>query len=306
MSETVRFGPYSVEVSNLDKVLFPDADVTKGDLIDHYRDVADRIVPYLEDRPVVMQRFPDGIDEDGFYMKKVPGHFPDWIETVTVEKEGGSVTHAVAGNEATLVYLANQGTITPHVWLSRIDALRTPDRVVFDLDPPDDDFGSVRESAWAVRETVDELGLVPFVMTTGGRGLHVVVPITRGPDFDEVRGFARGVADLLAGRHPDRFTTETRKAKREGRLFLDYLRNSYAQTSVPPYAVRAREGAPVAMPIAWDELDDPDLRGNRWTIETAMRRLTRVDDPWKGHRRHARALQGPIERLAERTDEEQG
>lgn len=306
MSETLRFGPYSVEVSSSDKVLFPDAGVTKGDLIDHYRDVADWILPYLEERPVVMHRFPDGIDEDGFYMKDVPDYFPDWIETVTVEKEDGSVTHAVAGNEATLVYLANQGTITPHPWLSRTDALRTPDRIVFDLDPPEDDFDSVRDGARAIRELVDELGLVPFAMATGGRGLHVVIPISRGPDFDEVRGFARGVADLLAGRQPDRFTTQTRKAKRQGRLFLDYLRNSYAQTSVPPYAVRPREGAPVAMPIAWDELEDPDLRGNRWTIEGARRRLARVDDPWKGHRRHARGLEGPMERLSERGDGEQG
>lgn len=298
MSETFRFGPYSVEATHLDKVLFPGEGITKGDLIDYYRDVAGSILPYLEERPVVMQRFPDGIGQDGFYMKDVPDYFPGWIKTVTVAKKGGSVTHAVVGNEATLVYLANQGTITPHVWLSRIDALRTPDRIVFDLDPPEGDFDSVRDGARAIRELVGGLGLVPFAMATGGRGLHVVVPIDREPDFDDVRAFARGVADLLAERRPDRFTTETRKEKREGRLFLDYLRNSYAQTAVPPYAVRPWPRAPVAMPIAWDELEDPDLRGDRWTIESARRRLARVDDPWKGHRRHARGLERAAERLS--------
>jgi len=298
VSETLRFGPYSVEATHLDKVLFPGEGITKGDLIDYYRDIAGSILPYLEERPVVMQRFPEGIGADGFYMKNVPDYFPDWIETVTVAKKEGSVTHAVVGNEATLVYLANQGTITPHVWLSRIDALRAPDRIVFDLDPPENDFDSVRDGARAIRELIEEVGLVPFAMTTGGRGVHVVVPIDRGPEFDDVRAFARGVADLLAERHPDRFTTETRKAKREGRLFLDYLRNSYAQTAVPPYAVRPRPGAPVAMPIAWDELDESDLRGDRWTIESARRRLARADDPWKGHRRRARELERAAERLS--------
>jgi len=298
VSETLRFGPYSVEATHLDKVLFPGEGITKGDLIDYYRDVSGSILPYLEGRPVVMQRFPEGIGEDGFYMKDVPDYFPDWIEKVTVAKKEGSVTHAVVGNEATLVYLANQGTITPHVWLSRIDALRAPDRIVFDLDPPEDDFDPVREGARAIRDLLDELGLVPFAMTTGGRGAHIVVPIDRGPDFDDVRGFARGVADLLAERHPDRFTTATRKAKRGRRLFLDYLRNSYAQTAVPPCAVRPRPGAPVAMPIAWDELADPELRGDRWTIESARRRLAGVDDPWKGHRRHARDLERAAERLS--------
>lgn len=295
--ESLRFGRYTVEVTSRDKVLFPDAGVTKGQMIDHYREVADRMVPYLTERPLVMQRFPDGIDGEGFYQKNAPDHFPDWIETVTVEKEGGTVDHVVCGNAATLVYLANQGVITPHVWLSRIDRLDCPDRMIFDLDPPDDDFGIVREAARALRELLDELGLAAWPMTTGGRGLHLVVPLDRSEPFDAVRDFAHRVADRLAERHPQRFTTATRKNKRRGRLFLDYLRNAYAQTGVPPYAVRPRPGAPVAVPLEWDEVDDPDLRGDRYTIENVLTRIARKDDPWKGLMRHARSLEEPRRRL---------
>lgn len=300
--ESLRFGPYTVEVTSRDKVLFPDAGVTKGEMIDYYREVADRMVPYLEERPLVMQRFPDGIDGEGFYQKNAPDHFPDWIETVTVEKEGGTVDHVVCGNAATLAYLANQGVITPHVWLSRIDRLDCPDRMIFDLDPPDDDFEIVREAARALRDLLDELGLAAWPMTTGGRGLHLVVPLDRSEPFDPVRDFAHRVADRLAERHPERFTTATRKNKRRGRLFLDYLRNAYAQTGVPPYAVRPRPGAPVAAPLEWDEVDDPDLRGNSYTIENVRQRIARKDDPWKGLMRHARSLEKPrrgLERLEE-------
>lgn len=300
--ESLRFGPYTVEVTSRDKVLFPDAGVTKGEMIDYYREVADRMVPYLEERPLVMQRFPDGIDAEGFYQKNAPDHFPDWIETVTVEKEGGTVDHVVCGNAATLVYLANQGVITPHVWLSRIDRLDHPDRMIFDLDPPDDDFGIVREAARELRDLLDELGLAAWPMTTGGRGLHLIVPLDRSEPFDAVRDFAHRVADRLAERHPERFTTATRKDKRRGRLFLDYLRNAYAQTGVPPYAVRPRPGAPVAVPLDWDEVDDPDLRGNSYTIENVLQRIARKDDPWKGLMRHARSLEKPRQRL-ERLEE---
>lgn len=300
--ETLRFGRYTVEVSRLEKVLFPDAGVTKGDLIDHYREFADRMLPYLEERPVVMQRFPDGIGEEGFYHKETPDYFPDWIDTVTVRKEGGTVEHVVCGNAATLVYLANQAVITPHVWLSKVDRLRHPDRMIYDLDPPGDDFEIVREAARALRGLLEDLGLDSWPMATGGRGLHLHVPIDRSEGFDSVRDFAHRVADLLAAREPDRFTTETRKNKREGRLFLDYLRNSYAQTAVPPFAVRPRPGAPVAVPLEWDEVDDPDLRGNRYTVKTVLKRIAAKDDPWKGLMRHARSLAKPRRRL-ERLEE---
>jgi bifunctional non-homologous end joining protein LigD len=302
---TARFGRYTVELTKLDKVLFPDARITKGEIIDYYREVADRMLPYLQDRPVSMQRFPDGIGGEGFYQKEIPDYFPDWIDRVTVAKAGGKVTHVVCQNAATLVYLANQACITPHVWLSRRDRLDHPDRMIFDLDPPGDDFASVRGAARTLRELLDGLGLTAYAMTTGGRGLHVVVPLDRSADFNEARGFARDAADLVARRDPERLTTETRKDKRKGRLFVDYLRNAYAQTGVPPYSVRARKGAPVAVPLAWKELGDAKLRGNAYDVRNALRRLSRVDDPWKGMTRRARSLGSPRKKLDRLLEEEE-
>ncbi len=292
-----RFGRYTVAIDHLDKVLFPDAGLTKGDLVAHYRDLADLILPHLADRPLTLQRFPDGIGADGFYQKNAGEHFPDWIERVTVAKEGGHTTHVVAGNAATLVYLAGQATITLHGWLARRDKLHHPDRLIFDLDPPGNDFAPVREAARDLRTLLEELGLASWPMVTGGRGMHLVIPLDRRADFDTVRDFARGVTTLLA-RRDNRFTVEVRKDQRKGRLFLDYLRNSYAQTAVTPYSVRARPGAPVAVPIAWDELGHRDLSGNRWTVRTIAQRLSHLErDPWSGFTRHARGLATPRQRL---------
>ena len=293
----LRFGRYTVELSSLDRVLFPDVGVTKGDLVEHYRKVAGRMVPHLKGRPVSMQRFPGGIEEEGFFQKAAPDYFPDWIARAKVRKEGGTVEHVVCDNAATLVYLANQGCITPHVWLSRADRLHNPDRLIFDLDPPRDDFEAVRFAAHKLRDLLGELGLDPFPMATGGRGLHLIVPLDRGADFDAVRAFARDIADLLAARHPKRLTTESRKSKRRGRLFLDTLRNAYAQTAVPPYAVRARPGAPVAVPLSWDELSDPDLRGGSWNTRNVSARVEGKNDPWKGIARRARSLSAPRRKL---------
>ena len=295
-AEKVRIGRHTLSLSSLDKVLFPDVGVTKGDLIEHYRRVAPRMVPHMKGRPVSMQRYPDGIEGQGFYQKDAPDYFPDWIRRVTVEKKGGTVEHAICDSPAALVYLANQNCITPHVWLSRAERLHHPDRLIFDLDPPGEDFDAVRFAAGALRELLRELGLDPFAMTTGGRGIHLLVPLDRRADFDFVRAFARDAAEVLAGRHPDRLTTESRKNKRRGRLFLDVMRNSYAQTAVPPYAVRARAGAPVAVPIAWRELPDPALTGSRWNTRNLASRL-RKKDPWEGLARRARSLTAPRRKL---------
>ncbi len=298
---TRRVGRRSLEISNPHKVLFPDAGITKLDLVDHYQGVAEVMLPHVQGRLVSMHRFPEGIDEDGFYHKDVPDHFPGWIHTEQVEKEGGSLRQLVIDDTATLVYLADQACITPHVWLSRVDRVREPDRMIFDLDPPGDDweatFDDVRAAARDVRAVLDDVGLATFVMTSGSRGLHVYAPLRRGPSFDDVRAFARDVARLLAERHPERLTVAQRKDKRGKRVFLDVLRNAYAQTSVAPYAVRPRPGAPVATPLAWDELDDPELGPRRYTVKNIQRRLGQRDDPWQGMGRHGRSLDDPRQAL---------
>jgi bifunctional non-homologous end joining protein LigD len=194
----------------------------------------------------------------------------------------------LANDAATLVYLAGQNCVTPHVWTSRADRPRQPDRIVFDLDPPGGRFADVRAAARALGELVRDLGLQPFAMTTGSRGLHVVTPLRRGPDYRDVHRFARAVAERLAESDPRRLTTEFLKRNRGDRIYVDVGRNAYAQHAVAPYAVRPRPTAPVATPLRWDELDDRRLRADRWTIATIAGRLD--DAPWAGFRRAARSL----------------
>jgi bifunctional non-homologous end joining protein LigD len=291
---SVRVGRRTVEVSNPDKVLYPDDGITKGDLLDYYRRVAERMLPHLRGRPVAMERYPDGIDGERIFQKDVPGHFPGWIDRAKVPKEGGTLQQVVCGEAATLVYLANQACITPHVFLSRVDRLDHPDQLIFDLDPAGDDFDGARRAALALRSLLEELKLPSFAKTTGGKGIHVTVPLDRRADFDTVRRFARDAAAVLAARQPDRLTTEQRKQQRKGRLYLDVMRNAYAQTAVPPYAVRARPGATVATPLDWSEVEDPSLRPSSFTIASV---IERTGDPWAGLRRRGRSLSRARQRL---------
>lgn len=298
-SRRLSFGRLVVETSSEDKVLYPDAGITKGDVIEYYRNVAEYALPWAAERFLTLQRFPDGLGEDGFYQQARPDYFPDYVAGVTADRVGGGeVEHIVVRNAAGLVYLANQGTLTIHAWLSRRDRLHHPDRMVIDLDPPDDDFGPVRDAARITADFLRELGLTPYVMTTGSRGLHVVVPLDRSADFDAVRDFARRAADLLAERHPDTLTAEQRKDKRKGRLYLDVMRNAYGQTAVMPYSLRAKPGAPVATPLAWDELGAGDLTAQRYHIGNLFRRLGQIEDPWADMKRHAAGIAAAAEALA--------
>ncbi len=286
----MKIGTREIEVDDRYKVFFPDAGITKGDVVDYYERIAETMLPHMAGRPVMMHRFPDGIEGGDFYHKDVPDHFPDWIPRVEIEKEGGVIHQLVCEEPATLVFLADQGTITPHVWLSRTDHIRRPDRLVFDLDPPEGgDFGDVRAGAKAIVALLRDLGVRPFVMTTGSSGLHVDVPLRPEEDFDTVRELAKDIAAEIERSDPERYTTAARKAKREGRLYLDVMRNSYAQTVVAPYSLRARPGAPAATPIDLDELDDADLDPRGWTLSNIFRRLAQKDDPWAGMDRHARS-----------------
>ncbi len=282
MAVEITVGGITVPLSHPDKVLFPDDGITKEDLARYYADVADRMLPWLRDRPVTMVRYPDGLGGPRFFQKNAPSYFPDWIRRVEVAKEGGTVTHADCDKPATLVYLANQACIEIHAFTSRVDKLSRPDQMVFDFDPPDDKrFADVRRAAlWARDLLDDDLGLPSFVRTSGGRGLHVHVPLTRRADFDAVREFARRAADVLARRHPDVITTEQRKDKREMRIYADVMRNAYAQTVAASYGVRARPGAPVATPLSWAEVEDDALEPGRFTMATVRARLDSGDEPW--------------------------
>jgi bifunctional non-homologous end joining protein LigD len=300
MSETtIELDGHGIELSNQDKVLFPDCRITKGDLVAYYRRIAETALPHWRDRPASLQRFPDGIDADGFFQKDTPDYFPDWIVRETLKKEGGSIDHVLVNDAATAVYLANQGSITLHVGLSRVDRIDRPDRLVFDLDPAADDFTAVQDAARKTRTLLDDLDLPSFVQTTGSRGLHVVVPVDRSMDFDAVREVAHRLAAELAERHPDSLTVEQRKSARRDRVFVDYLRNAYGQTTVAPYAVRARPGAPVATPLDWDEALAKDRSPRDYTIRNIFQRLGQKTDPWQGIADQAVSLDGAMRQLDE-------
>ncbi|MEU6372233.1 non-homologous end-joining DNA ligase [Streptomyces sp. NPDC046909] len=293
----MRAGRRTVEVHRPGKVLFPGEgrtkEYTKSDLVDYYRAVAPYMLPHLRGRPLMLERHPDGVGGPKFMQKNTPDGYPDWIDRVEVTKEGGTVCHTVCDDTATLVFLADQACLTLHRWLSRVGRVERPDRMVFDLDPSGSDFAPVHEAAWLLAELLDELRLPSALMTTGSRGLHVVVPVDGHHDFDEVREFAKDVADALAAAHPAKFTTAARKKDRGDRLYLDVQRNAYAQTAVVPYSVRAKPGAPVATPLSWTQLDDPDLDARRWTVEDAVEQAR--TNPWAGVMSNGRAL-GPARR----------
>jgi len=270
-----------VEISKPDKVLFPSGEgreVTKLDLARYYESVAEVMLPHLADRPVNMQRFPDGIEGPSFYEKKVPGHFPEFVRTVEVATSEGRQRQVVVHDDRSLVYLAQMACITPHTWLCRADDLDRPDQLVFDLDPSVHGLPAVRRATRLVGELLDDLGLESVLKTTGSRGYHVLVPLRRTSGFDDVRAFARAAAQVLVDREPGRLTLEARKAKRGDRVLIDVQRNGYGQTVVPPYAVRARPGAPVSMPITWEELSRVEPAHH--TVRTVARRLARGGDRW--------------------------
>ena len=295
--------PTTLRLSHLDKCLFPECEVTKGDLIEHYRRVAPRALPHLRDRPLAVARYPDGIDGVSLHQQAAPADMPSWVGRVTVPEDGGEITHLLCQDERTLAYLAGQDAITLYTWLSRtdppdrLDRLDRPDRVLFDLDPSHD-FDEARQAALDLRELLGELGLPSLVMTTGGRGLHVSVPIERRYHADELRDFARTVCTVLESREPERYTSEVRRARGAGRLFLDVSRNAYAQAAVAPYSVRATQDARVATPLAWHELEDDALSPTRFTVSTMPQRLAEAD-PWREPPAPAATLETARQRIGD-------
>jgi bifunctional non-homologous end joining protein LigD len=301
MSVEIRAGRRIVPVTRPDKPLF-ECGITKADLAVYYAAVGPTMLPHLAGRPLNLERYPDGIDGPRIIQQRASTHFPPWVRRVTVPSRGGAVEHVVASDAATLVYLADQACITLHPWLSRADRLDRPDRLIFDLDPSDDTLDEVRSAARDLGGLLRDLGLEPFAMATGSRGYHVVVPLRRHADFQVVRSFARDVARVAAARDPS-LTLEQRRAARDGRILVDVMRNAYAHTAVAPYSVRARAGAPVAVPLQWEELLNPATRPDRWTLRAVPSRIARDGDPWTEIRSYARTLGAPRQRLQRLLDD---
>lgn len=285
------------EISRPGKTLFPDPGLTKADLARYYERVAEVMLPHLAGRPLVLHRFPDGLDDEGFYQKQAPRGAPTKTVTVPSENARGHVEHLLVDDVEGLRYLANQAVVELHRWLSRADELDHPDLMVIDLDPPKRrDLTVLRRTARAARDLLGEIGLTPYLMATGSRGYHVVAPLDRTTAFDDVRALARAIAERLAADAPDDLTTEQRIAKRGNRIYLDVGRNAYGQTTVAPYSPRARPGAPVATPIDFAELGRVEPDG--YDPVSLLRRLARKPDPWADIADHAGSAARAADALA--------
>jgi bifunctional non-homologous end joining protein LigD len=291
----ITYGRYTLTLSNLDKPLL--GTYTKGDIITYYASMAPYMVPYLKDHPLMMHRFPEGLTGESFYQKDVSDYFPAWIKRIRIEKTDGYYHALLCQNQATLVYLANQACITPHLWLSRYDKLATPDRLIFDLDPSSNDFSQVRTLALSLKQLLDTLQLASFVMTTGSRGLHIYIPLRRSISFDVTKEFAQLCARHLIAKHPDLCTLEIRKDKRHQKVFIDTLRNQQGATAVAPYAIRGYPTAPIATPLFWKEVEDRTLSPQKYTISSISKRLTEINDPWKDFFKLGQSLTHPMKVL---------
>ncbi len=287
----IKVGKYSIPLTNPDKILFPKAQITKQDLVEYYEKIASYMIPHIKHHPVTMHRFPGGIKGELFYQKDIPPYFPEYVAIQPVKREsGGIVDYALINNKAALVYLGNYVCV-PHIWLSKEPKLNYPDRMIFDFDPsPGVSFASIKWAAKKMKELLESLKLPVFVMSTGSRGLHVVVPLKQRDTFDEVRAFAQSVGSYLVEKFPAKLTLDVRKNKRGKRIFIDTLRNAWGATAVAPYAVRAREGAPIAVPLSWQELSRLKTP-QAYTLKNIFQRLIRTKDLWKDFSKKSATLQ---------------
>lgn len=285
-------------ITHPDKVLFPDAGITKGEIAAYYDDVAAVMLPHLRGRPLTMERYPAGIGAQGFWQKDVSRGFPEWLTRVNVRKKGGGMVHyPVANDRRALEWMSNQNTITHHVWTSRTPKLDYPDVCVFDLDPAKDDVLAVRRAALQLRDLLEELGLTCWVKTSGSKGFHIVVPVDgRTPVGDVVR-FADQTAEVFVRRAPDALTREFSKADRAGRIYVDTGRNMQGATFAAAYTVRARPGAPVSAPCTWTEVEAGRVHPQSFTVANMRPRLRDEGDLWADMRRRGRSLARPMARL---------
>ena len=284
-------------ITHPDKVLFPDDGITKGELAAYYERIAPLILPHIVQRPVTMERFPGGIGQKGFLQKDVVKGFPEWLQRVEVPKKDGTVHYPIVTDSQSLLWLVNQNSITPHVWISRAPDLLHPDICVFDLDPSVDDASMLRDAAVSLRDLLEELGLPSWVKTSGSKGFHIAVPLDGKTDMDDVARFAHTVGTVLVKRDPKNLTQEFHKVDRGRRILIDTGRNGWSATHAAVYAVRARPGAPVSAPCTWEELESGTVGPRSLTLRNMADRIESVGDLWSGMRRRRRSLQRPMQTL---------
>jgi bifunctional non-homologous end joining protein LigD len=278
-------------ITHPEKVLFPADGITKGELAAYYESIAPIMLPHIRNRPVTMERYHRGIVEAGFFQKDVSKGFPTWLKRVEVPKHGGTVHHPLVTDTRSLVWMANQNSITPHVWTSRVPQLYQPDLCVFDLDPAgDSEVERVCAASLKLRDLLSELGLPSWVKTSGSKGFHIVVPLDRKAEFGTVYRFANRVGKILVSRDPTNLTQEFSKVDRAGRILVDTGRNGYSATFACAYAVRARSGAPVSAPCTWEEVESMKVGPRTFTLRNLPERIAQVGDLWAEMLRKRRSL----------------
>jgi bifunctional non-homologous end joining protein LigD len=287
-----------IPISHPDKILFPDDRITKGELAAYYETIAPVMLPHIIGRPVTMERFHRGIAAPGFFQKDVSKGFPPWLERVEVPKQGGTVHHPIVTDARSLVWLANQNCITPHVWTRRVSDLGHPDICVFDLDPSvEGDPGILRGAALGLRDLLAELGLESWIKTTGSKGFHIAVSLDRSADLQTAARFADAAGTFLVRRDPKHLTQEFHKVDRDGRILVDTGRNTYSATFAAAYAVRARPGAPISAPCTWKEVERGEVEPRSFTLRTMSARVDAVGDLWADMPRRGQPLAPAIQRL---------
>ena len=287
-----------VIITHPEKIMFPDEGITKGELASYYETIAPVMLPHLKRRPITMERFHRGISAPGFFQKDVSKGFPDWLERVEVPKHGGTVHHPIVTDTEGLLWLANQNSITIHVWASRAPNLYQPDVCVFDLDPMKaDDLDTLRAAALSLRDLLTELGLPSWIKTTGSKGFHIAVPLDGKSDFGTVARFAHVVGQVLVKRDPDHLTQEFSKVDRGERILVDTGRNGYSATFAAAYTVRARPGAPVSAPCSWEEVESGEVGPKSLTLRTMAQRIAATGDLWADMLKIKKSLVRPIARL---------
>ena len=270
------------DLTHLHKVFWPQEGYTKKDLIEYYERMANWILPYLKDRPQSLNRHPNGIEEKGFFQKDIKQPPPEWVKTVKIpsESQGKEVNYLVCQNRDTLLYLANLGCIEINVWNSVVQHLDSPDYVVLDFDPLETPFFNAVEAVLATKGLLDEIGVPSFCKTSGGKGMHIYLPLEPRFSHEQAREFAHLLSTIVNRRHPDLTSLERIPANRKGKVYLDYLQNRWGSTMAAPYAVRPREGAPVSMPLEWKEVT-AKLNPLDFNILTAPVRMSKKGDAWK-------------------------
>ena len=286
-------------ITHPEKVLFPADGITKGEVASYYEMIAPVMLPHLRGRPITMERFHRGIGAPGFFQKDVVKGFPEWLERVEVPKHGGTVHHPIANDVRSLLWLANQNSITIHVWPSRTPNLYNPDICIFDLDPSkEDDLDGLRAAALQVRDLLAQLGLRSWIKTSGSKGFHIAVPLDGKSDFGEVASFAHTVGKVLVSRDPDRLTQEFLKVDRGDRILVDTGRNGYSATYAATYTLRAKPGAPVSAPCTWEEVERGAVGPRTFTLRTMAQRVAATGDAWADMLKKKQSLKNPINRLS--------